>query len=235
MTVSLSKKVPWLLLICMLTLCGLSGCSNNSIYSINSTAEDDAAEHAARDAARAAEAEVAAVTNGKVMALLFPESPPTNTDLNTPNITTTELGEALKVGNTPELGEALKTGSTTATVVGNLAYGNDEIHLTGIYGFNVNLGSGSISNGAMSSNDGYMFNVHSGTGSVNGNDFNVGHFQGSVASTYEPGSGTNLTGTASAGFGAVGDIGASGTFTVTDNISNNSVESGNITDGKRIQ
>jgi hypothetical protein len=194
MTVSLSlnKKVPWLLLFCLLLAVGSIGCSPT--------------------------AEKITATNNKVIALLFPQNPPTNTDLNTPNITTTQLGDALYLNN------------WVATIIGDLSWGGGAY--SGIYGFNVDLVEGTISNGAMSSNGVTSFNLHSGIGYINGNNFEVGGFHGSVPGADTPGTGTKLTGSVSNGYNK-GDLGATGHFWVTDHLDNPIVD-GDIINGERV-
>ena len=163
------------------------------------------------------------------MALLFPETPEMGTDLNRPNITLQDLGSVLKAGSS-----ATPTPTATATVTGNLQAGG-----VGVYGFNVNLGSGAISSGVMNgqinpSDRGYS--LYGGTGLVRGNDFSVTGFSGTYIDpgniTYTNVGQSTLSGTAAKGFGAIGDIGATGTFEIKDG--GTSKGGGTITDGARV-
>jgi hypothetical protein len=125
---------------------------------------------------------------------------------------------------------------TGAFITGRLqaGVGND-----GAYSFNVNLGSGVISGGAMSGRygSGTSYNLSDGTGSVSGNNFNIGGFHGSVihfGNEHTDVGGSALNGTARYGFDNVGDIGASGTFRILHGNGMFEIH-GDIVDGWRVR
>lgn len=133
------------------------------------------------------------------------------------------------------LGDHLNSGNMQATIRGGLASGSGMG--TGAYGFDVNLSGGAVSGGFMQGTYGSSFgyNVSGGSGKVNGNDFALSGFNGILSDgpNDRPGITGTLQGTAANGFGSLGDIGASGTYTIDDTMG--SLDSGSITSGQRIK
>lgn len=137
--------------------------------------------------------------------------------------------------NIQTLGDGLNQNTMQATIRGGLA--SSTSMGAGTYGFAVNLSSGAVSNGFMQGSygsSGATYNVSGGSGSVSGNTFNVAGFNGSIGSagSMESVVSATLDGTAAKGFGNVGDIGATGSYTITGNGS--ASDNGTITGGQRV-
>jgi len=105
----------------------------------------------------------------------------------------------------------------SASITGRLqaGVGND-----GIYSFNIDLGSGAITNGTMSGQYGdfMTYDLKDGAGFVSGNNFSLSDFLGSVTDSgySSPFYDVNaaLDGVAGNGFDNLGDLDASGTFEI---------------------
>ena len=167
--------------------------------------------------------------DAKVVALLTLGTADANTPLAVTRVSTLEQAERLK-GNVP------MSGPVIATISGSLQSSGMG---TGAYNFNVNLGSGAISNGTMTGSIGTSmgYDLHSGTGTLAGNNFNVINFLGNISSSGTPFttdvSGSKLEGTASNGFRNVGDNVVSGTYEIYGNTI--SQDTGTITGGRRVK
>lgn len=136
------------------------------------------------------------------------------------------------------LGEQLNSGNMQASIRGDLASTLSSSMGVGTYGFDVNLSSGAASGGFMRGEFGsvnYQYDVSGGTGKVNGNDFALSGFHGTIGDpvALESVSSATLNGTAANGFDKVGDIGASGSY---DIVGSGYVQDGGIiTGGERIK